>query len=186
MSEEWRAVPGYEGLYEVSNCGRVRSLPRWFHYGDGRKSCLRPGRILKLTKKSNGYLYLNLSKHKDAKPTYVHRLVAMAFLPNPNNLPLINHKDESRSNNHVDNLEWCDNRYNMMYGTVGERLRNHEYGTPGIPVEQRDLDGNLIREYKSMGEAENMTGVKRQNIRDCCQNKRGHHTAGSFKWNYKT
>lgn len=106
-TEEWRDVVGYEGYYQVSSEGRVRNAI----YGN----------ILNPWKKNNGYLDVVLvgygRKHK-----MVHRLVAEAFIPNPNNEPQINHKDENKTNNRVENLEWCDNRYNSCYGGHIERM----------------------------------------------------------------
>ena len=109
--EIWKDIPGYEGLYEVSNKGRVRS----FHYGKER--------IMKLISNSVGYYKISLFKGGLYKRMYVHRLVAQAFIPNPDELKEVNHKDENPGNNSVDNLEWCDHKYNMKYGTARERAR---------------------------------------------------------------
>ena len=114
--EEWKSIPGYEGLYEVSNLGRVRSLDRY----DGRNH-FRKGKVLSLVKNTDGYLKVLLKCNTKCKTITVHRLVAQAFIPNPDNLPIINHKDEDKTNNRVENLEWCDNYYNLMYGTGNDR-----------------------------------------------------------------
>ena len=117
--EEWKEIPGYEGLYEVSNTGQVRSLDRY-----DNRNCFRKGKVLSPGKDTNGYLQVILScngKHKSIK---VHRLIAQAFIPNPDNLPEINHKNEDKTNNRVDNLEWCDATYNINYGTA--RIRGKE------------------------------------------------------------
>lgn len=115
---EWRAIPGYEGLYEVSDFGSVRSLFRY-------KKQLKP------SKQSNGYLSVDLFKEKRRKHCLIHRLVAMAFIPNPENLPQINHKDENRTNNTVENLEWCSAKYNMNYGVGGKtRHSKIDYSKP--------------------------------------------------------
>ena len=114
--EEWKSIPGYEGLYEVSSYGRVRSLDRY----DSR-NCLRSGCILKQKNNGNGYLICSLSKNGIVKNKYIHRLVAEAFIPNPSNIKDVNHKDEDKTNNIVDNLEWCDHKYNCNYGTKIER-----------------------------------------------------------------
>lgn len=117
MTEEiWRPVVGYEGLYEVSSYGRVRSLDRY----DSRNQ-FREGKILKNRDNSNGYLLCGLSKNGIVKNKYIHRLVAEAFLPNPDNLPEVNHLDEDKSNNRVENLEFCNRKYNCNYGTKIER-----------------------------------------------------------------
>ena len=121
MSEEWRSVVGYEGLYEVSNTGQVRSLDR---YVKGKSYRLHKGKVLSPGKNSRGYLSAVLSYNGKHKAITVHRLVAEAFLPNPDNLPEINHKDEDKTNNSVDNLEWCDRSYNNNYGTRKDKERD--------------------------------------------------------------
>lgn len=110
--EIWKDIEGYEGLYQVSNKGRVKSL--------NYKRTGKEG-ILSSSPTSSGYLIVNLCKNKKQKPFYIHRLVAKAFLPNPNNLPQVNHKDENKENNTVYNLEWCTAKYNNNYGTHNER-----------------------------------------------------------------
>lgn len=123
MTEEiWRPVVGYEGLYEVSSYGRVRSLDKYVKYSNGRIN-LHKGRILSLWKDTNGYLMCNLYLNKNMKKVSIHRLVAQAFLPNIDNLPEVNHKDEDKTNNSVDNLEWCDRSYNNNYGTRKDKER---------------------------------------------------------------
>ena len=122
MSEEWRPIEGYEGLYEVSSYGRVRSLDRYV------KTCyeaykLHKGKILSPAKDKNGYLKVHLCCNGKHNIIRVHRLVCKAFIPNPDNLPEVNHKDEDKTNNSVDNLEWCDHSYNISYGTRTERQK---------------------------------------------------------------
>ena len=113
--EIWKDIPGYEGLYKVSNLGRIKSL------GNGKT---RKENILRLTKDKYGYLYITLSENGKLKKFKVHRLVAMAFIPNPNNYTQINHKDENRSNNRVENLEWCTQKYNNNYGNHSKNISN--------------------------------------------------------------
>lgn len=112
VKEVWKPIKGFEGLYEISNLGRVKSLPKYTDskgYPQLRKEkFLKPGK----TGKKRNYLAVVLNNGKSYK---VHRLVAEAFIPNPNNLPLVNHKDENPANNRVDNLEWCTNKYNSQY-----------------------------------------------------------------------
>lgn len=108
MNEVWKDIEGYEGKYQVSNLGRVRGLDRKNSMGKTVK-----GRILKPRKTHAGYLRAHLCRDD----RYIHRLVAEAFIPNPNNLPQINHKDEDKANNSVDNLEWCTCEYNLSYGS---------------------------------------------------------------------
>lgn len=118
LGEEWKDIKGYEGLYQVSNLGRVRSLSRYVKH---RTIYILKGKLLKQRTRGKGYLAVTLCKNSKLKHYYVHRLVAEAFIPNPNNLPQVNHKDENKSNNCVDNLEWCDDKYNTNYGTRNER-----------------------------------------------------------------
>ena len=119
MIEEWRQIPGYEGLYEVSSYGRVRSLNRYVKSSFGAYR-LHKGKVLSQAIRPDGYLVVSLQE----KMFRVHRLVAQAFISNPQGLPQVNHIDENKSNNSVDNLEWCDSKYNNNYGTARERQRS--------------------------------------------------------------
>lgn len=119
-SEEiWKDIIGYEGLYQVSSLGRVRSLDRY----DSR-NCFWEGRILKLYTRKGGYLFVQLHLNGKGKNYLVHRLVAIAFIPNPDNLPEVNHLDEDKTNNRVENLEFCDRKYNINFGTRIDKVRN--------------------------------------------------------------
>jgi len=158
MVEVWKPIAGYEGRYEVSNLGRVKSLAKriiiYNNYGTfGYRDY--PGTIKKPRKERNGYLRVQLfgGSKDDYKVMSVHRLVAMAFIPNPNNLPEVNHKDENKENNCVDNLEWCTPEYNSNYGTRNERLYKKYNEKREKPVAKYDLEGNLITTYKSANEA---------------------------------
>ena len=162
LSEEWKEIKDYEN-YEISNLGRVR----------------RNGKILKPRKNAGGYFQVNLYKNGIVKQSYIHRLVAYAFLPNPQNLPQINHKDENKSNNTVDNLEWCDCKYNNNYGTRKERAAENHCR----PVLQFDREGNFIREWPSMIKVEEELGIYNQNISWCCLGKLK--SAGGYLWQYK-
>ena len=144
--EEWRDIEGYEGLYQISSLGRVKSFPR--HTTQGGK--------LKINKIKGGYCLIKLCKNGKTKRFYVHRLVAQAFISNPNNLPMINHKDENPSNNNVDNLEWCDCKYNNMYGTRLERISKSK----SIPI--YCLETNKI--YKSAIECAKELNIRQENI----------------------
>ena len=150
MMEEWRAVPGYEGLYEVSNIGNVRNVRR--------------NTLLRLTKTNNGYIRVGLCKNGIKTGFQVHRLVAQAFIPNPNNLPQVNHLDENKTNNNVDNLEWCTAKYNLSYGTartrsINTKIKNGYVNEENIGLskeeyskkyyeENREKIREKIREYK--------------------------------------
>ena len=114
--EEWKDIPGYEGLYQVSNTGKIKGLPRVTMQNQILKErILIPGVI------NSGYLQITLHKNGEHKNFLVHRLVANAFIPNPKNLPEVNHKDEDKTNCNADNLEWCTRKYNINYGTHNQR-----------------------------------------------------------------
>ncbi|RXM57212.1 NUMOD4 domain-containing protein [Clostridium tetani] len=117
--EIWEDIEGYEGLYQVSNLGRVKSL-NYKNRGIEK--------LLKQFEDSKGYLKVGLSKNKKSKHLFVHRLVAKAFIPNLNNYPIINHKDENPLNNSINNLEWCTYKYNNNYGTKKERISKANKG----------------------------------------------------------
>ena len=167
--EEWQDVIGYEGLYQVSNKGNIRS----FHSGNWK--------VLRQSIRTGGYRKIFLRKNKVRKSFFVHRLVATAFIPNPNNLPIINHKDENPSNNCVENLEWCTHLYNMTYGTCQERARTtHLSKTPSILM--YDKEGTLKAIFNSVIEAEKETGIPHSNIVACCKGRLK--TAGGYVWKY--
>ena len=126
MKEEWRDIKGYEGLYQISNLGRVKSLAR-----DTNNQYCKVDKIIKANPNKWGYLNVNLYKKGKGKPFKVHRLVALHFIENPENLPEVNHKDENKSNNCVDNLEWCTSKDNCNHGTrnkrISEKLKDMEF-----------------------------------------------------------
>lgn len=173
--EIWRSVTGYEGLYEVSNFGRVRSLDRYVKHGryNDTSLALKKGRILSEKDNGHGYKIVHLTINRQTKDFYVHRLVAIAFLENKNNLPEVNHIDENRNNNCLDNLEWCTSKYNSNYG-------NH-IKTLCVPVVMYDYKGNYIDEFISIAEAERLTGAR--GISSVCKGRRK--TAGGYIWKYK-
>ena len=197
MEEIWRDVKGYEGLYQVSNLGRVKSLERFIKTRknkNGMNGYIHKQESIRIpTKDYKGYLRLNLCKEGKQKPFKVHRLVAQAFIPNPNNLPQVNHKDENKENNCITNLEWCTNEYNHNYGTRNKRSAEKRIGRK-IPFEQIknkiavlqiNKDTNeVIRKYDSIKEAQICCGVKTHysHIGECCKGERK--TAYGFKWRY--
>ena len=123
MNEEiWRPIEGYEGLYEVSNLGRVRSLDRYVK-GKGKSYRLHKGKVLSSAKDTIGYLFVILHCNGKCKTIRVHRLVAEAFIPAVEGLSEVNHKDEDKTNNRVENLEWCSHKYNMNFGTRNIRAK---------------------------------------------------------------
>ena len=167
MIEEWRPIEGYEGLYEVSSYGRVRSLDRYVKNGCSYR--LHKGKVLSLLKGEYGYLQVNLHCNGKMYKKYVHRLVAETFLPNPDNLPEVNHKDEDKSNNRVDNLEWCNRKYNLSYGTRLERYRNtmleNGYWT-GLSKDEYikkyyEKNKESIKKYKKKYDQDNKESIKK-------------------------
>ena len=176
IGEVWKPAPNYEGFYEVSNIGRVRSLYRY-------KKILHPS-------DTNGYRTVELWKGKKRKRIGVHRLVAMAFIDNPDNKPFVNHKDETRDNNSVDNLEWVTHLENCRYGTAIERRTKHfDYSKRKInnagqieacskPIAQYTKDGRFVRNWKSASECARKNGWQISNIRRCC--KKEYATAYGF------
>ena len=179
MIEVWKDIEGYEGLYQVSNLGNVRSLDRIVDYGHSK--AYRKGKNLSGSYASGGYAQVQLNHNKKTKQELIHRLVAKAFIPNPNNLPCVNHKDENKRNNCVENLEWCTEKENINYGTRTVRRTK----TVSVPVVMCDLDGAGIMEFDSVNEAArkihsiNIAG----NITECCKGRRK--TACGYKWKYK-
>lgn len=182
--EVWREIKGYEGLYEVSNLGRVRSLRHQHGYRRKVPKILKPG------KKKSGYLYVNLCKNGKVTSKYVHRLVAEAFIENPLNLPQINHIDENKTNNVVfldengnfvpekSNLEWISQKDNVRYGTGIERRAKAQ----SRRVLQFNLDGNLIREWISLMEVSRQTGWSQGAISECCRGE--YKTSHGYVWRY--
>lgn len=136
-NEIWKAIEGYEGLYEVSNLGNVKSL--------------RSGIILKQQKNADGYCHVSLCRKKEVKTVLIHRLVAKAFLSNPENYNEVNHKDENKANNCVENLEWCSHKYNLNYGSYRDKMSKAQTGkkrprTSKIEVQKNDSLANLRRQ----------------------------------------
>jgi len=165
--ELWKSVQGYEGLYEVSNLGRVRSARR-----QGSQ-----GMIIKTRKCNKGYDVVSLCKTGKYHTALVHRLVAQSFIENPNSYPCVNHKDENKGNNHADNLEWCSYSYNNVYGTGPERRVKARYkqcvGTWPDGTE---------RYYQSCTIASRETGIAQGNIWGACNGLWKH--AGGITWRY--
>ena len=174
--EIWKDIEGYEGLYQVSNLGRVKSLGRYINNNGGLY--FRKEKIMKVCKDKKGYNVCGLSKNNNPKTLKVHRLVASAFIPNPNNLPQVNHRNEDKTDNRVDNLEWCDNDYNRNYGTRNKRASVSCRKT----ILQISLEGDLLRKWDSAIEVEKELGFNNSSITKCCKGKQK--TCGGYKWHY--
>ena len=167
MTEIWKPVPGYEGLYEVSNIGEIRSIPR--------HGTFKNLHILKGGHNKDGYKQISLTKNGKPRTFRVHRIVASVFIPNPMGYREINHKDEDKDNNNVENLEWCTRIYNMNYGT-----RNQRMSKPVILIKN-----NETVEFKSLTDAANYIkkGANISNISRCCKGLRK--TAYGYVWKFK-
>lgn len=180
-AEEWRPVVGYEDFYEVSDCGRVRSLDRWVNTKGGAKRMIK-GRILREWLRGR-YLCVALLHHNFYS---VHRLVAEAFLPNPDNLPQLNHKDENPSNNVASNLEWCTQAYNNTYGTRIERMSKTRKNDPRFSkkVCQYTLNGELVKTFPSIEEC-GRQGFSTSSVSFCCKGRKNYKTHKGFIWRYE-
>lgn len=185
MKETWKDIKDYEGLYQISSWGRVKSMKRYAQ-GHGTKD-LRNEMILK-TENQNGYKRIVLTKDRYRKKFSVHRLVAEAFIPNPNNYPIINHKDENRSNNCVDNLEWCTHEYNTNYGNcrkkLSEVMTNGKLSKAVLQIDKNT--GQVINEFPSCNEAARQLGKRNSSpICECCLQKTHFNSAYGYLWRYK-
>ena len=177
--EVWKDIAGYEGLYQVSSAGKVRSLDRVSMYPNGVEYH-RKGRIMKPKYGKLGYLRIMLyDRQGNRSIKFIHKLVASAFIPNPSNLSQVNHKDEIKHHNCVDNLEWCTRQYNMNYGSRTRRASLAE----SYPVLQFSKYGDFIKEWDSASEAYRKTGISRSGINACCRRERN--TAGGYCWRWK-
>ena len=181
--ENWKNIKGYEGFYQVSNLGRIKSVERDIYCQNGIVHHLKE-KILVPALNNKGYQYVNLSKNGKGKLMLVHRLVAMAFIPNPENKPQVNHKDENPLNNCVDNLEWCTASYNALYGTRNERIiqnrRSYKFGN--APHAKPVFCEELNKTFDCAKRVEEELGILGTSISNVCKGKRK--TAGGFHWRY--
>ena len=161
VDEIWKDIPEYEGLYQVSNLGNVKSLNN--------------NKILSFGNTTKGYYQVGLFKNSKCKRFYVHRLVALTFLKNPNELPLVNHKDENKHNNCIDNLEWCTNQYNLTYKNTQKNKKRK--------INQYDLNGNFIKTWDCIIDIGKELNIKNPNICKVCNGERN--KAGGYIWRYK-
>lgn len=183
-NEVWKDIVDYEGLYQVSNLGRVKSLKRKVYAGRNRMRW-QYERILSNNKTNgNGYIVVSLNKESKSKNKYVHRLVAEAFLENPNNYKYINHKDQNTFNNNANNLDFCTAQYNSTYRDAhikrGLKFRNNLVNSK--KVYQLDENENIIKEFPSMAEASRELGTNHTSIYACINGKQKH--AFGYKWKY--
>lgn len=184
LQEIWKDIEGWEGKYQVSSFGRIKSL---------RKNKILTEKICKGT----GYSMIILYNKKYKKGYSIHRLVANAFIPNQNNYPCVNHKDETRTNNRVENLEWCTYKYNMNYGHCQEKIRKNFTKSEKYyaaltenrkkcrkPILQFTKDGVFVARHESIEAAARAIGAKNHHITDCAKGGR-HKTSNGFVWKYE-
>jgi hypothetical protein len=187
MQEKWKDIKGYEGCYQVSNLGRVRSLTRKVKTFNGYRTT--QGKILKPLKTNRNYYRVDLKQNQKNKYVSIHRLVAEAFIPNPNNYSVVNHIDCDTSNNRAENLEWCTQSYNIKeafrLGTA--KPYRHHYINGSLPctpikVKQFSLQNIFIKEYSSIKEASLQTKTSSKGISLCCRKLQK--TANNYIWRY--
>ena len=160
--EQWKKLTGYDRPYMVSTDGRV---------SNGK-------RLLSTGIRSSGYYSVALRRNGMYKNMLVHRLVALAYIPNPNGYPCVNHRDEDRYNNSVDNLEWCTYEYNNNYGTCRQRSAAHRRK----PVLQMTLDGEIIRRWDGVVDAARDLHISRSGIAGAARGATA--TSGGYRWRY--
>lgn len=183
IKEMWKDIKGYEGYYQVSDTGRVRSVDRYVTEKVSEKKHFLKGKEMRLTEaasrsNSEGYLVVNLRKDGSSTVCLVHRLVAEAFIPNDNCLPTINHIDGNKHNNTVENLEWCSYSYNNTHA-----LENNLRRPRGNRVLQCELNGTVVNSFRSICEAARRTGLGRSSISHCVNGRQ--RTYAGFVWRYE-
>lgn len=167
MKEVWKDIKDYEGLYQVSNLGRVKSLPRK-RVTPTKGTYYSAEKILKPDITGHGYLQVTLCRDSKLKKCLIHRLVAQTFIPNLNDYPEVNHKDENKINNVLENLEWCTSKYNANYGTRKERLKEKNIDKPGKKV----ICITTGEVFKTLSKASKATKTDASDIGRCCKGKR--------------
>ena len=175
VREIWKDIRGYEGSYQASNLGRIRSLDRLINYKNGKKVFYK-GIILTPEINNGGYFEIQLSTNTKYKHYKVHRLIAETFISNPNNLPIINHKDHNKLNNNINNLEWCTRKYNNNYEPKKTKFPK------SVKINQYDKNMNFIKTYNSLAEVSKEFNVSITSIRYCCLGK--NKTCKGYIWKY--
>lgn len=175
--EEWRDIPGYEGLYQVSNTGRVKSL-NYKH--TGKEGFLKP------CTSHNGYLYVTLCKDKKYRHYFVHRIVWVSFVGLIPHGMQVNHIDECKTNNFLENLNLLSCRDNNNWGTHTERMKNSQINRKDLSkwVIQLSMDNEILHFYPSTVQAQRETGINCNNISNVCRGVGYNKSAGGFKWVY--
>lgn len=174
--EIWKDIKGFEGFYQVSNLGRIRSLARKSKGRWGQK--IFNGIVLQPVVSDRGYIKARLYKSGKGITIRVHRVVAEAFVPNPHNYAEVNHKNEIKTDNRSENLEWSDRKHNCQYGTRTKRQSEKL----SCPIRQITKSGEVVREFISSKEAERLCGYSSSHINECCNGKRK--TSNGYKWEF--
>ena len=178
LTEIWKDVQGFEGRYQVSNMGRVRSLDRWSL--DERPHFIKGMMLKPSPNKGRGYLRISFSDgRRNYKHYEVHRLVALHFVHGYKEGLVVNHINEIKTDNRADNLEWCTRQYNLTYNELSKRVGISQ----GKPVEQMTLNGEVIAVFPSVSEAGRATGLAATHISDSCHSDRK--TCGGYRWKFK-
>jgi hypothetical protein len=186
LVEIWKPVMGYEGLYEVSNLGRVRSLERIVQCGKGNIRVDRET-IKTATPNRQGYLRINLYNHSKYQTRTIHRLVAEAFIPNPENKPQVDHINTDKTDNRVENLRWVDKQENQLNEITRNKMSVSRTGGKSTrhsnPAKlQFSKDNTFIRKWDNAREASTVVGCSRQVINDCCAGRCK--SAGGYVWKH--
>ena len=172
--EIWKDIKDYEEMYQISDLGRVKSLARIIKHQNRH---YRKDKILKTSIDNHGYLQVTLCKNGKVKRFHVHRLVAQAFIPNPENKPQVNHIDGNKLNNNINNLEWNTAGENTYHAYKNDLIKHYNR-----KINQYDLDGNFIKTWDSAKDIEIKINIHKSAICNCCKNKRK--TAGGYIWKY--
>lgn len=176
MEEIWKDIEGYEGLYQVSNFGNVKRLEGKIYSYITNKYETRKEHMIKTRVGNRKYKVVNLCKNSKRECKTVHRLIAQAFLPNPNNFECVNHIDGNKLNNKIDNLEWCTTQQNIQHAYKNNLMTNNK------KIDQYSLDNKFIKTFNSINEASKKIGVAQPNISMCAIGKKK--TAGGYIWKY--
>lgn len=184
MDEIWKDIPGYEGFYQASTAGRIKSMERHITqtFRDTYYTRRIPGVMLRPGKSKEGYLVVVLNKDGIQKTSRVNRLVALTFLDNPNGYEVVNHKDENKLNNSVDNLEWCTHAYNNTFGQGSVQRKKTMREHTGKKVGQYTLDGKLIQVFDSIGLAGKYMHCNKTSIFKVCKGE--NKSCGGYNWKY--
>lgn len=175
MEEIWKDIPNYEGYYQARNLGRIRSVDREIDVNGKNQHCkfkckqLIKGKIMKSKLTKDGYYEIGLTKNGKTKYIRVHRLIAITFIPNLNNYPVINHINHNRLDNRVENLEWCSIKYNTRYSNAKKII-------------QLDKNKKQVKLWECMSDVYNELGICVSNLSKCCHNN--NLTAGGYHWKY--